>query len=143
MDIPTLSQAIEEAYRVLAPGGFLQFSISHPCFDTPHRVNLRRPDGMTYAMEVGDYFANPDGRVMEWLFSSAPADAKEELSPFKVPQFTMTLSSWMNILLDVGFVIEQIGEPRPSDDTVAQFPNLQDAQVVAYFLHIRVRKPLN
>ena len=27
------------------------------------------------------------------------------------------------------------------DETVRACPNLQDAQVVAYFLHLRVRKP--
>ncbi|MFC2094861.1 class I SAM-dependent methyltransferase [Candidatus Bipolaricaulota bacterium] len=142
MDIPTPDQAIAEAFRVLMPGGFFQFSISHPCFDTPHRVNKRHKGGMTYAMEVGDYFAKPDGRVMEWLFSAAPTEAKQGLSPFKVPRFTMTLSSWLNMLLDAGFVIERVAEPMPSDEIVQRFPNLQDAQVVAYFLHVRVCKPL-
>ncbi len=32
-------------------------------------------------------------------------------------------------------------EPRPSDETVRKHPNLQDAQVVAYFLLLRLRKP--
>jgi hypothetical protein len=34
-------------------------------------------------------------------------------------------------------------EPWPSDETVRDWPYLQDAQVVAYFLHVRARKPGN
>jgi ubiquinone/menaquinone biosynthesis C-methylase UbiE len=32
MDVDDLDRALDEAYRVLKPGGFLQFSILHPCF---------------------------------------------------------------------------------------------------------------
>src|SRR5205807_2088552 len=39
MDVPETDRVVAEAYRVLKPDGFLQFSISHPCFDTPHRRN--------------------------------------------------------------------------------------------------------
>jgi len=141
MDIPEPERAIAEVHRVLVPGGFLQFSICHPCFDTAHRVNLRNEEGMTYAIEVGNYFENTDGRIMEWLFSAAPAEAKEGLTPFRVPRFTRTLGQWLSMLLDVGFAIERIAEPRPSDKEVRRCPNMQDAQVVAYFLHVRVRKP--
>ena len=74
MDIPETERLLAEVYRVLGPGGFFQISITHPCFDTPHRRNIRDESDYTYAIEVGDYF-------------------------------------------------------------------LQDAQVVAYFLHVRARKP--
>ena len=140
MDIPTPEHAVSEVHRVLKPGGFFQFSISHPCFDTPHRVNLRNEKGVTYAIEVGDYFHHQDGEVMEWLFSAAPDEAKEGLKPFRVPRFTRTLSEWLNALLEAGFAIEHLGEPRPSDEAVEGCPSLQDAQVVAYFLHVRTRK---
>jgi hypothetical protein len=40
----------------MQPGGFLQFSISHPCFDPRHRRVLRNADGTTRAIEVGGYF---------------------------------------------------------------------------------------
>ena len=141
MDIPETDRVLAEAYRVLKPYGFLQFSISHPCFDTPHRRNLRDAHGLTYAIEVGDYFRNLDGEVDEWLFGAAPPHAKQGLAKFKTPRFTRTISQWLNLLIDAGFRLERVAEPRPGDATVRACPDMQDAQVVAYFLHIRVRKP--
>jgi len=140
MDVPTPERAIAETFRVLRPGGFLQFSITHPCFDTPHRKNLRDESGTTYAIEVGDYFERIDGRIMRWLFATAPASAKEGLPLFQVPRFARTISDWFNMLIAAGFAIEYVAEPRPSDETVEAFPDVQDAQVVAYFLHVRARK---
>jgi hypothetical protein len=51
-----------------------------------------------------------------------------------------TLSSWLNRLVEAGFLLERFGEPYPSDEAVRARPGLQDAQVVAYFLHVRARK---
>ncbi|HEY0738889.1 MAG TPA: methyltransferase domain-containing protein [Herpetosiphonaceae bacterium] len=141
MDIPETDRVIAEAYRVLKPGGFLQFSIAHPCFDTPHRRNLRDTSGITYAIEVGDYFQGRDGEISEWLFSAAPPEVTQGLTKFRIPRFTRTLSQWLNLLIASGFVIERVEEPRPGDEVVAARPELQDAQVVSYFLHVRVRKP--
>ncbi|MFP5265301.1 MAG: class I SAM-dependent methyltransferase [Blastocatellia bacterium] len=141
MDIPETGRVLAEAYRTLKPGGFLQFSITHPCYDTPHRRNLRDENGRTYAIEVGDYFRNLEGEITEWIFKSAPAHIRQGFTQFKTPRFTRTLSQWVNLLVDTGFRLERLEEPRPSDETVAACPKLQDAQVVAYFLHMRVRKP--
>ncbi|NUN49643.1 MAG: methyltransferase domain-containing protein [Candidatus Brocadiae bacterium] len=140
MDIPETAGALAEAHRVLRPGGFLQFSITHPCFDTPHRRNLRGPDGITRAIEVGGYFTPLDGALSRWTFSAAPAAAREGVRPFEVPRFNRTLGEWLNLLIGAGFVIERVGEPRPDDETVRAWPSVQDAQVVAYFLHVRARK---
>jgi ubiquinone/menaquinone biosynthesis C-methylase UbiE len=141
MDIPETGRVLGEAHRVLKPGGFLQFSIEHPCFTTPHRRNLRDQDGRTYAIEVGDYFRNLRGEIAEWIFSATPPELCKELRRFKVPRFTQTVSHGLNLLLDTGFILERMAEPRPSDATVLANPRLQCAQVVAYLLHIRARKP--
>lgn len=141
MDIPEPDRVFAEAHRVLKPGGFLQFSIEHPCFATPHRRNLRNRDGLTYAIEVGDYFRNLQGEVSEWIFGAAPQEVTDGLPRFRTPRFTLTISEWLNLLLDKGFVLERVSEPHPSDQTVREIPYIQDAQVVAYFLHVRVRKP--
>ena len=52
------------------------------------------------------------------------------------------MSQWLNLLIETGFRLERIEEPRQSDETVRARPNMQDAQVVACFLHIRARKLL-
>jgi len=141
MDVPDTNRVLTEAFRVIKSGGFFQFSITHPCFDTPHRRNLRNESGLTYAIEVGDYFRNLDGEVTEWLFGAAPEDLKRKLPKFKTPRFTRTISQWFNLLVETGFRVERVEEPRPTDETVRECPDVQDAQVVAYFLHVRARKP--
>ena len=140
-DIPETDQALAEAFRVLQPGGFLQFSITHPCFNPPHRRNCRDEDRVTYAIEVGDYFVDARGRIDEWIFGTAPQSMRDRLPKFKVPRFHRPVSQWLNLLIESGFILERFEEPCPSAETVEVHPSLQDAQVAAYFLHIRVRKP--
>ena len=141
MDIPETERVLAEAFRVLRPGGFLQFSILHPCFHSPHRKASRDEDGLVYALEVGDYFIDADGRVYEWTFGTAPHSGRDRQPKFKLPRFHRPVSQWLNALIDAGFVLERFAEPCPSAETVALHPTLQEAQVVPYFLHVRVRKP--
>ena len=141
MDIPETDRVLAEAYRVLRPGGFLQFSVTHPCFDTPHRRILRSRDGLIRAIEVGDYFRNLQGEIVAWIFGAVPKEDRKHMPKFKIPRFTRTLSQWLNLVIDAGFVLERVGEPQPSDELVRERPYLQDAQVVAYFLHVLARKP--
>ena len=140
MDMPEPEKAVKEIYRVLKPGGFFQFSIMHPCFPNPVKKILKNPDGSTYEAEVVDYFNSPDSYVVEWTFGTAPPELRDSFPKFKIPLFVRTLSQWINMLIQAGFQIEQLNEPFPSDEIVKQYPNLQDAQVVAYFLQVRCRK---
>jgi ubiquinone/menaquinone biosynthesis C-methylase UbiE len=141
MDIPEMRCVLAEVYRVLKPGGFLQFSITHPCFETPHCRTLRDERGHAYAREVGGYFRGFQGEVLEIFFGSVPPRIREGLSTFKVPRFNRTVGQWLNMVLEAGFLLEWIEEPRPSDEIVREHPRLQGAQVVACFLHVRARKP--
>jgi SAM-dependent methyltransferase len=141
MDLPEHAQALDEIYRVLRDGGFLQFSILHPCFSPPYRRLLRDSRGEAYAVEVGRYFERVDGQVDRWLFSAAPSQVKAGLKPFEVPVFHRTLAEWLNAAIEAGFTLERLAEPKADDDTARRVPAVADTRVVAYFLHVRCRKP--
>jgi SAM-dependent methyltransferase len=142
MDMPGLESVLREALRVVRPGGFLQFSISHPCFMTPHRRNLRNAEGKPYAVEVGRYFERTQGEIEEWMFSGAPAEARASLPRFRIPVFHRTVSEWLNAVVEAGFQLERLGEPCVDRETAQRHPIVEDAGVVAYFLHVRCRKPV-
>ncbi len=140
MDMPAPDTALREVHRLLAPGGFFQFSIIHPCFGTPHRKMLRDARGKEYAVEVGRYFEENSGEVQEWIFGSAPSDVTASLKPFRTPKFHRTLSAWLNGIVAAGFDIERVAEPHADRETAKRFPAVADTRLVAYFLHIRCRK---
>jgi SAM-dependent methyltransferase len=141
MDIPETDLVLAEAFRVIRPDGFFQFSISHPCFDTPFRRTVRDEHGVKIGVEVGDYWGKVDGRVEQWIFSSAPPEVKAGLEPFRTPRFTRTLSGWLNLALDTGFSVERLCEPYASDEAIRARPRLLRARVVADFLQVRLRRP--
>ncbi|HOW72318.1 MAG TPA: class I SAM-dependent methyltransferase [Phycisphaerae bacterium] len=140
MDMPEHERVMGEVHRVLKPGGFLQFSISHPCFATPRWKWILDEEGNRIAMECGDYFQELHGEMEHWIFSNTPAELKDELPEFHIPRFTRTLSAWMNLLLDAGFAIERLDEPCASDEALARQPTLADSRVIAYTLIVRCRK---
>ena len=142
MDMADHGAALDEAARVLRPGGFLQFSILHPCFVPPHRRVLREPDGTTRAIEVGGYFDAIDGRIDTFRFENVPRQEREKTKPFRVPRFHRTLSGWVGLIVEAGLVIECFGEPRASIEVAKAEPVLEDTLVAPLFLHIRAIKPV-
>jgi len=142
MDVPDQGRALREVHRVLHPGGFLQFSILHPCFAPPYRRVLRNADGATRAIEVGGYFDATDGEVQTWWFETVPREERERVAAFRTPRFHRTLSGWVEIICDAGFVIERFAEPSVSAELARAEPVVEDTRVAPLFLHCRTRKPI-
>ncbi|MET3587747.1 ubiquinone/menaquinone biosynthesis C-methylase UbiE [Pseudorhizobium tarimense] len=72
MDMADQAAVLKQLARVLKRGGFLQFSILHPCFVPPTRRNIRNQLGEAVAVEVADYFDETQGRIGRWIFSAIP-----------------------------------------------------------------------
>ncbi|PZM81640.1 MAG: SAM-dependent methyltransferase [Candidatus Melainabacteria bacterium] len=141
MDMPDIPVAAGEVFRVLKPGGFFQFSICHPCFQTSLFEWTRDENGEPTGLICGDYFHEEMEKILEWTFSNAPEEMKNEFGNFVIPTYYKTLSGWLNMLLDIGFVLERFLEPCPDAQTLEKYPALKGAAKVALFLHIRCRKP--
>ncbi|MGH9563186.1 MAG: class I SAM-dependent methyltransferase [Terracidiphilus sp.] len=141
MDMPYLPQAMAEIKRVLRPGGFVQASILHPCFCPPYRKPVQAADGSIRAIEVARYFDRADGEIETWCFSTIPLLQKLTVRPFQIPRFHRTLSEWFDTIYSTGLVLEQLGEPNPTDDELRAYPKLADTRVAPLFLHFRARKP--
>ena len=140
MDVPRPEVALAEAARVLRPGGFLQFSILHPCYAPPHRRVLRAADGTPHAIELAGYFDARDGELERWSFSGAPAAARAAWPPFQVPRFHRTLAWWLNALGPAGLVLEAAAEPSADAATAARVPAVADTRIGPLFLILRARR---
>ena len=140
MDMHRQDLGIAEAARVLRPGGFLQFSILHPCFAPPNRKVLRDAQGNVTGLLITEYFSDPAGAIEVWRFGAAPEHEKAGVEPFRVPRFHRTLSEWVAMIVAAGLTIEHMAEPRVDAQTAQAEPYLADTHVAPLFLHIRARK---
>lgn len=104
INIPDLHATLQSVRRVLQPGGWFVFAVTHPCFETPHAQWVPLPDPEhTLGRVVTGYF---DERA--W-FSSNPDGVRS-----RVADHHRMLSTYLNQLCDAGFVLEHVLEPSPS-----------------------------
>lgn len=141
MDMPQQGDVLKEVFRILKPQGFFQFTILHPCFVPPQRKNIRDENGKTVAVQVADYFANIDGNLETWLFSSVPQAERAQYKPFNIPRFHRTLSEWIGMITAAGFTLEASVEPMASEELAAREEVVADTRVTPIAWIIRLRKP--
>ena len=110
MDIPNLEATLDTVSRVLRPGGWFVFSITHQCFLTPSRGRTSRVDGELQP-EIPDYFAEGFWRR-----------ANPEGVRGKVGSHHRILSTYVNTLAQAGLRIARLVEPRAVGDLVERIP---------------------
>jgi SAM-dependent methyltransferase len=139
MDSPDFAAAAREAFRILRPGRLFAFSILHPCFVTPEMRWLRDEDGREEALAVRRYFSQ-ESEVEHWRFSrdgGAP-----DYPDFEVPRFPRTISTYLNGVIEAGFHLERVEEPRPTAALARKHPWLTRwREHAAIFLYVAARKP--
>jgi len=140
MDIADTEKALSEAYRVIKPKGFFQFSITHPCFTISNLGWVRNEEGKKTGLIESNYFKRSECEIEEWIFGAAPKEMTNKMRKFKIPRFTRILSEWLNLLIKTGFHLEEFCEPYPDDEVLQKYPEEYTAKIIPYFLIIRCRK---
>jgi len=141
MDIPEFQKVINEAFRVTKPGGFFQFSMTHPCFNFGLPKFIKDENGRKKAIILSGYFDEKNDWIDEWIFGAAPKELTENMERFKVPRFEYTLSQWLNVFAESRFILEKVCEPNPSDELLEREPSFWTERIVALFIIFRYRKP--
>jgi ubiquinone/menaquinone biosynthesis C-methylase UbiE len=106
MDIPRLDLALAAIARILRPGGWFVFAITHPCFKAPATGEIIDHVDGSVRRTVGRYFIegywDGPGKHVDHLPTGA---------------YHRTLSTYVNTLSESGFIIERMSEP-PLDTPV-------------------------
>ena len=131
MDGPDLQGAMQEAFRLLRPGGFIAFSVLHPCFITPGLQWQKNERGETTGLCVSRYFEK-SSFTEQWKFSNRPTD--ERVMPFTVPRFPRTISDYLNAVTNAGLRINRIEEPQPTLEACEVIPRFSRWRDLGGFL---------
>ena len=136
MDMPDPEAALVEVARVVRPGGWLQFSITHPVSSIPRRRWIDDDHGERSMLAIGGYF--DEGEMIDrWSFGAAPDEMRERHEPFTITWSRRTVSSWINLVIASGFAIDHVAEPFADQATAAAHPEVADTRIVPYCLIIR------
>jgi SAM-dependent methyltransferase len=129
MDLGDHRAALRSFYRVLAAGGLLVFSISHPCFTAPSMGWVRDEEGRKLHWKVDRYF---DEGPFEQPW---PPGASEGLILFH-----RTLSNYLRTLLRTGFELLDVIEPKPTEEALVDYPSFRDDFRMCHFIVFKAVK---
>ncbi len=125
-DLEDYKAALHEMYRLLKPNSIFIFSILHPCFVTPNSGWIRHEQLDQQYWKIQRYF-------YEGVYQQLDADPSIVL-------YHRTLTSYVQAIIQSGFTIEAIVEPKPSQDMLEKYPQFEEDLHCADFIVFKLRK---
>ncbi|GCE06100.1 class I SAM-dependent methyltransferase [Dictyobacter aurantiacus] len=123
MDIPDIQAVFQTARRILQPGGWLVFAITHPCFELP--------DARWITDEHGQVARAVTGYFKEGNWKSERGGVRS-----RVGAHHRMLSTYLNALVSANFTLERVLEPTATGERADKVPGNRE---VPSFLFIRAR----
>lgn len=115
-------------YDCLSPGGHFVFSTEHPVFT---------------AIAAQDWHYDATGQRQHWPLDHYQ-DEGRRIARFldnDVVKYHRTVSTLINGLLDAGFSVSRVEEPKPSPAVLEKYPEMKDETRRPIFILIAAQKP--
>ncbi|RJE88452.1 class I SAM-dependent methyltransferase [Paenibacillus sp. 1011MAR3C5] len=116
-----------KVYQSLAQGGAFVFSVEHPVFT---------------ARAEQDWHYGPEGERLHWPVDGYQDEGVREARflGHDVVKYHRTVATFMNQLIEAGFVITKVAEPKPTEEALLQYPEMKDEARRPIFLLIAAVK---
>jgi SAM-dependent methyltransferase len=118
--VENLSGLMSQTHRSLIPGGTLVFSVEHPIFTAPSEPNWSLNAAGRNIWPVDGYL-DEGPRSTDWLTQGVIKQHR-------------TLATYVNMLIQIGFVISHVEEWGPTAAQIAEQPNWADERQRPPFL---------
>lgn len=99
MDVPNFQAVFRASARVLVPQGTMVWTITHPCFQSPHSEPIDDGTGALRHRRIKEYSAT-------WWRSDRPGTVRGDLGAYHRP-----LSDYLNAFIASGFNLVHVAEP--------------------------------
>lgn len=125
--IESFQSVCAEVYDYLTPGGSFVFSVEHPIFT---------------ARKEQDWHYDQEGNRLHWPVDNYQVEGARETIFLNenVTKYHRTLYTYLNDLIDAGFMIKAVKESVPSDDMLRSIPEMKDEVRRPMFLMILAEK---
>lgn len=116
-----------KVYDWLKPGGKFIFSAEHPMFTSRNEQ---------------DWYVDEQGNRLHWPVDHYQSEGMRETEFLteQVVKYHRTIATYLNTLIQAGFVIKAVKEPAPTKDMLENDPAMQDEDRRPMFLIVSVEK---
>ena len=117
-----------KVYHCLVLGGAFVFSVEHPIFT---------------ALAAQDWYYGQHGERLHWPVDHYQDEGLRQARflDHDVVKYHRTLATYLNTIIDAGFIITRLSEPQPTQEMLNKHPDMRDETRRPMFLLISALKP--
>ncbi|ALC85382.1 SAM-dependent methyltransferase [Bacillus sp. FJAT-22090] len=125
--IKSFEAICKKVYDCLKPGGTFVFSVEHPIFTSRNEQ---------------DWYYDEKGNRLHWAVDNYQSEGLRETTFLteNVIKYHHTFSTYINDLINAGFIVRIVKEPIPSEEMLKSIPEMKDELRRPMFLIISAEK---
>lgn len=125
--VEQFDNVVQKVHHCLVPGGTFVLSVEHPVFT---------------ALASQDWHYDSQGQRLHWPVDNYQDEGLRQANFLdnEVLKYHRTVATYMNVLIESGFKITKISEPKPSDKMLTDIPEMRDETRRPIFLIIAAVK---